>query len=175
MIFCTAIMLVAKIISFDWNVSNYYRASISRWWNTILTLPSLLEIRLAIKVSIILNYSLNNWNSHVKRKDFLPSSKIDEISFQLSFFMKNYPFMVMQIRLALRVVSCNNRIIFLNVRCKYFMLILKLYSYESTLGKCNISRLIFSKLINLISTDYHAKYEVVLIPCYIIELTVRNL
>ena len=77
MIFYTAIMLVAKIISFDWNVSNYYRASISRWWNTILTLPSLLEIRLAIKVSIILNYSLNNWNSHVKRKDFLPSSKID--------------------------------------------------------------------------------------------------
>ena len=73
------------------------------------------------------------------------------------FFMKNYPFMVMQIRLALRVVSCNNRIIFLNVRCKYFMLILKLYSYESTLGKCNISRLIFSKLINLISTGYDAK------------------
>ena len=63
------------------------------------------------------------------------------------FFMKNYPFMVMQIRLALRVVSCNNRIIFLNVRCKYFMLILKLYSYESTLGKCNFSRLIFSKLL----------------------------
>ena len=77
MIFFTAIMLVAKILSFDWNVSNYYRASISRWWNTILTLPSLLEIRLAIKVSIILNYSLNNWNSHVKRKDFLPSSQID--------------------------------------------------------------------------------------------------
>ena len=97
--------------------------------------------------------------------------------FQLSFFMKNYPFMVMQIRLALRVVSCNNRIIFLNVRCKYFMLILKLYSYESTLGKCNISRLIFSKLINLISTDkkYHAKYEVVSISCYIIKLTVTML
>jgi len=71
-----------------------------------------------------------------------PTKQQDRLNqfFQLSFFMKNYPFMVMQIRLALRVVSCNNRIIFLNVRCKYFMLILKLYSYESTLGKCNISK-----------------------------------